>query len=305
MLPVRCRPGWGVTLTLPLSELLSRYRKGEAIMLFRVFMVAVLFTACAGDDGDPNDPGDEVIGVTTLEIDARDEVLRTGETGIGNLVTDLLKSGLESLGHTVDIGLFNAGAIRGKDDPNGPVYAAGSNLTANTLDTLLRFSNDHEIVTISGTQLKSVLERGVRSLPIDLESEDRGGQFALLSGARYEVTCDGTRQTLDAAGEAVETEGTRITMIEVGGTVIYDADGGVDTLDTVSYTVAASAFVTQGKDGHLALAEPTGADRVVVPQADFHLVDALHGYVADNTPISLTVDDPPRITFVGDCNRAL
>jgi hypothetical protein len=160
-------------------------------------LVAACLIACgssiAGCSDDDDDGGRTatVIGASSVAIDTRMVVTRTGETAIGNLLADTARADRAS-GRTPDVALINGGFIRGGSvDPEtfefeseearlGKVYDAGD-LTDEDIAGWMPFPNSIAYIKINGTQLKRVLERSAAALPPDLRN-DEGGWFLHISG---------------------------------------------------------------------------------------------------------------------------
>jgi 2',3'-cyclic-nucleotide 2'-phosphodiesterase (5'-nucleotidase family) len=263
--------------------------------------------ACSSSSGNSEQ---DVIGRTTVDIDTRIRTTHVGEAAIGSFITDVWKSGIETKGKAMDVVLLNSGAIRGGTEvgnmglPIGDIYPVGD-LTQKNIEAWLPFGDSTDLVTLTGVGLKSVLERGVSSLPPDLKN-DEGGWFLQVAGLKYTVTCANTAQQISGSGCTFEqgfdpcdisTPGERITKIEVGGTVVYDVDNAVDDLTGLTVRVCGSSFLTQAGDGHLAFGDAT--DRETIKQADFDLVKEVVNYIKANTPIAPATGD--RITIIGDC----
>ncbi len=252
----------------------------------------LFFCACGEDSADGKA---EVLGKATKDIDLHHSIVRTQECGMGNLLAELMLAGVAEAGAEAEIAFMNGGGIRGD-----AVMPAGD-ITSKMIDDMLPFSNDHEVVKVTGTQLKSILERSVASLPVDPSGEERSGWFLHPTGVSYTVTCANQNQRLNALKDAIETEGQRITKIAIGATVIYDPSTSTDALSTTSIKVAAPGFIARGEDKHLAFTLSPEPDHQKYPIETFNLVTAMKNYVKAHSPI-----DPPKknlMTVVGDCAR--
>src|SRR5262249_30308964 len=151
---------------------------------------------------------------------------------IGDYVTDVLRAAVDRAGFDVALALTNAGSIRGGrvepgdvpvtiDAKLGRIYPAGP-LTDFEIEGWMPFHDDQLVETVSGTQLKSALERGAAQLPPDLLA-DGGTAFLQLSGGSYTIDCAGAVQLLDGDGDLL-AEGARISRLEVGGELLFDRD---------------------------------------------------------------------------------
>jgi 5'-nucleotidase / UDP-sugar diphosphatase len=252
-----------------------------------------------------------VIGSTSVDVDTRSITTRTGEAAIGDWMADTLKESIVGMGHQVDVAVINSGGIRGGAiDPAtftflspegkvGKVYPAGP-LTDQDVAGWFPFQNDHTVMTINGTQLKSMLERSAAQLPADLKA-DKGGPLMQIAGGSYTIDCSGTVQQLDATGTAITTEGSRVVKIEVGGQVIYDTAASVDQLASTTVSLAVNSFAAEGKDGHLALTQGTVVAQV--PYSQWSLATALQDKVKTASPIAPAKSN--RITVIGGCDVPL
>jgi 2',3'-cyclic-nucleotide 2'-phosphodiesterase (5'-nucleotidase family) len=98
--------------------------------------------------------------------------VRSGETGLGCLVTDLMR---ESTG--ADAALLNAGAIRASIGP-GAVSLAD-------VVTALPFNNKVVLITVSGTELEGALRHGLAASASPGPGGGRGGAFLQVSGIGF------------------------------------------------------------------------------------------------------------------------
>jgi 5'-nucleotidase len=155
------------------------------------------------------------IGETRVPLDARNAALRTGETNIGNYVTDVMRARLRA-----DVAVMNGGGIRGNQ-----IVPAGA-LTRKDISALLPFLNVLVKLELPGKVLVDVLERSVGAHPREF------GGFLQVSGLTF-------------AFDPARPAGQRIVRVLVGG----------QPLDPERrYTVAANNYTAQGGDGYSMLA---------------------------------------------------
>jgi 5'-nucleotidase len=163
---------------------------------------------------------DRLLGATVataaVALDARGATLRRGESNIGNYAADAVRVAMGA-----DVALLNGGGFRA-DRLLGP-----GPLTRRDLLGLLPFQNPLVLLSVSGAQLRAVLEHG---LGLRVER----GQ----SGAMPHVS--GLRLNYDAQRPA----GRRIVAIEVGGTPLRD---------DATYKLAVSNYLAGGGDGYAML----------------------------------------------------
>jgi len=176
-------------------------------------------------------PREKVITHTKRPLDCRSLSLRTGETAIGNLITDIIRERFNT-----DIALQNGGGIRGDR-----VIAPGP-VTTGDIVSLLPFENQVAVITLTGKEIRQVLEHAVSMLP------DPSGGFLQVSGLRFtaDVTGKALRFSYDVHEGtcAVKQQGSRILTVEC-----LNPSGSYSPLvpDKV-YAVAVNSFLAGGGD---------------------------------------------------------
>jgi 5'-nucleotidase len=153
----------------------------------------------------------EVIGKTSVALDARASVIRHGESNLGDFLADVYKQALGA-----DFALVNSGGIR-SDATYGP-----GDLTKKDILSILPFENTLVKVRVTGAHVKRLLENGVSVVP----QED--GRFPQVSGLSF---------TYDAGRPA----GSRVISIAVDNKPIEPEK---------SYTMVVNAYVLGGGDGY-------------------------------------------------------
>jgi len=153
----------------------------------------------------------EVLGKTSVMLDARSSTVRFKESNLGNFIADVYRQALNA-----DVALVNGGGIR-SDATYGP-----GDLTKRDVLTILPFENTLAKVRLTGAHLKRLLENGVS------QAGHEDGRFPQVSGMSF---------TYDAGKPA----GNRVTRIEINGQPV-ESDK--------SYTMALSAYVLGGGDGY-------------------------------------------------------
>jgi 2',3'-cyclic-nucleotide 2'-phosphodiesterase (5'-nucleotidase family) len=155
------------------------------------------------------------VGETRVPLDARGSALRTGETNVGNYVTDVMRRRLAA-----DVAIMNGGGIRGNQ-----IVPAGM-LSRKDVNALVPFLNVIVKLELPGKVLRDVLERSVSVYPGEF------GGFLQVSGLTF---------TFDPA----RPPGQRVVRVLVGG----------EPLDPERrYSVAANNYTAQGGDGYAMLA---------------------------------------------------
>lgn len=127
----------------------------------------------------------EVVGQTDMKLVGEREVVRKGESNLGNLITNAL---LETTG--ADVALTNGGGIRASIE-NGDI-------TKKDVITVLPFGNYGVMIEVTGQDIKDALEVGVAKYP------EANGAFSHVAGMRY---------TFDPSKEV----GSRVVEVLVGG----------------------------------------------------------------------------------------
>lgn len=150
---------------------------------------------------------DKVIGVTKNTLDGSYENVRTKETNLGNLIGDILLDKTKA-----DISLFNGGNIR--------YTIEKGNITRRDIVDVFPFSNTIVTKELTGTQIKDVLEHGVKLYP------EKNSAFLQVGGISYHF-------------DPKQKEGEKITDILKDG----------EPLDlNKKYVVATNDYIASGGD---------------------------------------------------------
>jgi len=157
-----------------------------------------------------------VVGATSVPLDTRNETVRTQESAVGNLVTDMLRAAMQA-----DVALINGGGIRGNT-----ILPAGQ-LRRRDVLTILPFANKIVKLDITGETLRLALENGLSQV------ERTAGRFPQVSGVRY---------VFDPRRSA----GSRLVSVTVGGRPLDPQ---------ARYTLATFDFLLGGGDGYGMLKE--------------------------------------------------
>ena len=155
------------------------------------------------------------IGETRVPLDARNAALRTGETNVGNYITDVMRARLSA-----DVAIMNGGGIRGNQ-----VVPPGA-LSRGDINALVPFLNVLVKLEVPGQVLLDVLERSVAAYPREF------GGFLQVSGLTF---------VFDPSRPA----GRRVVRVVVGGQPLDPAQ---------RYTLATGSYTAQGGDGYTMLA---------------------------------------------------
>jgi 5'-nucleotidase len=153
----------------------------------------------------------EILGKTSVMLDARAATIRREEGNLGNFIADVYRQGLNA-----DFALVNSGGIR-SDSTYGP-----GELTKKDVLSILPFENGVVKVKITAEHLRRLLENGVS------KAGQTDGRFPQISGFNF---------TYDAS----KPVGSRVISIQTAGNPIDPAK---------SYTLALSAYTLSGGDGY-------------------------------------------------------
>jgi 2',3'-cyclic-nucleotide 2'-phosphodiesterase (5'-nucleotidase family) len=155
-------------------------------------------------------------GETRLALDTRNDIVRTQESAVGNLIADLARAAVQA-----DVALINGGGIRGNT-----VIPAGK-LTRGDVLRILPFANKIVKIDVTGETLRAALESGLS------QHERTAGRFPQVSGIRY---------TFDPRRPA----GSRLVSVTVGGQPLEPKQ---------RYTLATFDFILGGGDGYTMMKE--------------------------------------------------
>ena len=177
----------------------------------------------------------QVIGRSTVALDARSAENRTRETNVGNLIVDAFRKATRA-----DVALMNGGSVRADS-----LISAGR-LTKRDLLAIIPFKNKVVKLELTGAALRAMLEHGVGRSAEDTEP----GRFPQVSGIRF---------TFDAGRPA----GSRVLAVAVNG---------VPLDDNKKYTLATTDFLSEGGDGYEILKSARVLVAKEQGQVDFDIV---------------------------------
>jgi len=145
-------------------------------------------------------PAVEIIGQTRKTWILNSEVLRTRESGVANMITDMIRSQFN-----VDIVLYNSGAFRGDSEyPPGPI-------TSRMLSTIDEFNSTVFLLTLQGKYIREILEHSATLI-------GQGG-FLQVSGLQFTIDTAGQAQQLapeaDRTPYLIRRPGGRIKDIRI------------------------------------------------------------------------------------------
>jgi 2',3'-cyclic-nucleotide 2'-phosphodiesterase (5'-nucleotidase family) len=215
--------------------------------------------------------GDSTVAIPRADACGRSDG-RLCESRIGNVVTDSMRDR-----YATDFAITNSGGLRADltcpttDNPNDfcPAYTGTLRpITRGQTFTVLPFGNFTVTVTMSGAELKTLLENAVSSMP------GANGRFGQVSGLcfTYDVAAAVGSRVTGAVRQAADGTCTGAPIDLVGGT----------------YSVAMNDFMSTGGDGYIKFATSR------VNSDGTTLEETLADYVSENTPLSPAIQG--RIT---------
>ena len=222
----------------------------------------------------------QVVGGSTVAIPRSDACGRSDgrlcESLVGNVVTDAMR-----LTYGTDFALTNAGGLRSAltcpttDSPTDfcpaftpPPYP----ITLGQVFTVLPFGNQTVTLTVSGAELKAMLENGVSQLP------GANGRFAQVSGLcfTYDIGAAAGSRVVSAVRQAADGSCT---------------GAAIDLTAATTYTLATNDFVASGGDSY-----PNVAARMVTRNI---MANDLAAWLEDTGTISPSIQGRVTCTSSG------
>lgn len=173
-----------------------------------------------------------VFAKTEVDLNGVKAEVRSGETNLGDLITDALVWGAKDAGIKVDAAVTNGGGIRAS--------IAKGDITKKDINTVLPFGNTLSIVKLTGAELLEALEASTYCTP------DTIGGFPHVSGIVFTVD---TTKAYDAGdlypGSTYHAPKSinRVTIQSVGGKAFNPK---------TTYTIATNDFMAAGGDTYYA-----------------------------------------------------
>jgi len=162
---------------------------------------------------------DVEIATLAAPLDSRPGAVRSGESAIGNLIADALRTAA-----TAEVAIINGGGIRGDK-----FYPAGTKLLKRDILDELPFGNKTMLTIVPGKAILAALENGFSQV------ERLSGRFPQVAG-------------LSIVADPAAAPGARVKTVTVNG----------EALDTArDYKLATNDFVARGGDGYAMLAGKT------------------------------------------------
>ncbi len=149
---------------------------------------------------------EEVLGSSTVALNAVQLDNRTRETNLGNYFADVYRETLQT-----DVALLNSGSIR-----SNQMYPAGP-ITRKQITSMLQFAGPVLKVSLSGKVLKAALENGVS------RAGQEEGRFPQVSGLKFSF-------------DPMKPVGNRVLSVSVKGQPLVESK---------QYTLAVPAYLVQ------------------------------------------------------------
>lgn len=182
-----------------------------------------------------------VFAQSEVQLNGEKAQVRTGETNLGDLITDAMLWQAGTLGEKVDAAISNGGGIRASLSVGG--------LTKKDISTVLPFGNTLYLVKLTGAQLLEALEASTCSLPESI------GAFPQVSGIEYTVNTGAkfsSTENYPGSTYGKPNAVNRVTIQSVGGAAFDPAE---------TYTIVTNDFLGAGGDTYYTFkSSPVGYD---------------------------------------------
>ncbi len=210
-----------------------------------------------------------VVGYTSVYLNGERNSVRTEETNLGNLSADANLAYAQNIDSSTTLSLKNGGGIRGPigacivppgstsdpvcGPPTGtPGISAPGAISQYDLEIAFRFNNSLSLVTVTGAELKALLENGVSSV------ENVSGKFPQVAGMTFSY--DPSKPAGSRIAEIVVLDSNGAAA---GGEAVTVVSGGLvtDTAANQSFRLVTLGFLAEGGDDY---PFPTGPEANVV-----------------------------------------
>ena len=182
-----------------------------------------------------------VFAQSEVQLNGEKAQVRTGETNLGDLITDAMLWQAGTLGEKVDAAVNNGGGIRASLSVGG--------LTKKDINTVLPFGNTLYLVKLTGAQLLEALEASTCSLPESI------GAFPQVSGIEYTVNTGAkfsSTENYPGSTYGKPNAVNRVTIQRVGGAAFDPAE---------TYSIVTNDFLGAGGDTYYMFkSSPVGYD---------------------------------------------
>ena len=194
-------------------------------------------------EGKLNSSLERAVGFFETPVDAHKRALRIREMPLGDFVADGLRWRFKT-----DVGLANGGSLRGDR-----IFPAGE-VSEKNLTEILPFGNTIDIVTVTGKQLRQIMELSASALVAEGEHFDPAfrvpdGGFLQISGLKVVYDLKEKAASFDAEGKLLSW-GNRLKQISV----LKDGEWR-EVNDKAKYTVAVNSWTAGGGDRYFVFEE--------------------------------------------------
>ena len=207
---------------------------------------------------------ERAVGFFESPVDAQKRTLRVREMPLGDFVADGLRWRFKT-----DVGLANGGSLRGDR-----IFPAGE-VSEKNLTEILPFGNGIEVVTVTGMQLRQIMELSASALVAEGEHFDPAfrvpdGGFLQISGLKVVYDLREKAASFDSGGRLLSW-GNRLKRI------LVQKDGEWREVDDgAKYTVAVNSWIAGGGDRYFVF-EGARRESTEVRELDV-LVDYLRSF---------------------------
>lgn len=207
---------------------------------------------------------ERAVGFFESPVDAQKRTLRVREMPLGDFMADGLRWRFKT-----DVGLVNGGSLRGDR-----IFPAGE-VSEKNLTEILPFGNGIEVVTVTGAQLRHIMELSASALIVEGEHFDPAfrvpdGGFLQISGLKVVYDLREKAASFDSGGRLLSW-GNRLKRI------LVQKDGEWREVDDgAKYTVAVNSWIAGGGDRYFVF-EGARRESTEVRELDV-LVDYLRSF---------------------------
>ena len=207
---------------------------------------------------------ERAVGFFESPVDVQKRTLRVREMPLGDFLADGLRWRFKT-----DVGLVNGGSLRGDR-----IFPAGE-VSEKNLTEILPFGNGIEIVTVTGAQLRQIMELSASALIVEGEHFDPAfrvpaGGFLQISGLKVVYDLREKAASFDSGGRLLSW-GNRLKRI------LVQKDGEWREVDDgAKYTVAVNSWIAGGGDRYFVF-EGARRESTEVRELDV-LVDYLRSF---------------------------
>ena len=207
---------------------------------------------------------ERAVGFFESPVDAQKRTLRVREMPLGDFMADGLRWRFKT-----DVGLVNGGSLRGDR-----IFPAGG-VSEKNLTEILPFGNGIEVVTVTGMQLRQIMELSASALIVEGEHFDPAfrvpdGGFLQISGLKVVYDLREKAASFDSGGRLLSW-GNRLKRI------LVQKDGEWREVDDgAKYTVAVNSWIAGGGDRYFVF-EGARRESTEVRELDV-LVDYLRSF---------------------------